>query len=159
MLHKLRTRITEEKGFTLIELLVVILIIGILAAIALPSFLGQRAKAEDAQAKTAARTAATAMEARYTDQRNYAGVTAAVLRDIEPSLNDPPAAGNGLAVVPGAGATPQNYTVTVTSTTGGTFSVNHNAQTGLTTRTCTRPAGSGGRTGCVVNGNGNAGTW
>ena len=63
MLSMLKTRLArEEKGFTLIELLVVILIIGILAAIALPAFLNQRGKAQDTEAKSAARTAQTAME-------------------------------------------------------------------------------------------------
>ena len=62
MLHKLRRRAEEEKGFTLIELLVVILIIGILAAIAIPSFLNQKGKANDASAKELARTAQTTME-------------------------------------------------------------------------------------------------
>src|SRR6188768_994228 len=88
MLHKLRSRAQDEKGFTLIELLVVILIIGILAAIALPAFLNQREKAQDSEAKSDARTAQTAMETYYTDNQKYTGATRDELIKIEPALTN-----------------------------------------------------------------------
>jgi type IV pilus assembly protein PilA len=130
MLHKLRTRAQDEKGFTLIELLVVILIIGILAAIALPAFLNQRSKAQDTEAKSAARTAQTALETFYTDEQNYT-TTVAGLVAIEPALNEGVAAA-GLAITPGA----DSYTVTVTQAkTGSVYRIAKSA-TGAVTRTC-----------------------
>ena len=88
MFNSLRQRTSDEGGFTLIELLVVILIIGILAAIAIPAFLSQKSKAYDSSAKTLAQTAQTAMESYGTENNgNYEGGTAAKLKEIEPSIN------------------------------------------------------------------------
>jgi prepilin-type N-terminal cleavage/methylation domain-containing protein len=88
MLTRIRKRMKGQKGFTLIELLVVIIIIAILAAIAIPTFLGQRQKAQDAAAKSLVRNAMTAYESAYVDARTYAPgtVTDVVLHAIEPSI-------------------------------------------------------------------------
>ncbi len=88
MFTKIQKRMKGEKGFTLIELLVVIIIIAILAAIAIPTFLGQRSKAQDASAKSLVRNAMTAMESAYVDSRTYDPTTvdADVLNAIEPSI-------------------------------------------------------------------------
>jgi type IV pilus assembly protein PilA len=131
MLRKLRERIhSEEKGFTLIELLVVILIIGILAAIALPSFLSQRGKAQDSEAKSGVRNAQTAMETWFTDNQTYVGAGAAQLQTIEPALNN----ANGLAT---SNLLVDTYTVSVTSKSSAAtvYSINR-AANGAVTRTC-----------------------
>jgi len=88
MLNALRQRTGDEGGFTLIELLVVILIIGILAAIAIPSLLSQKSKAYDSSAKTLAQTSQTAIETYATESgTEYGGATIEKLREIEPSIN------------------------------------------------------------------------
>jgi type IV pilus assembly protein PilA len=87
LLHKLRRRAEGEKGFTLIELLVVILIIGILAAIAIPTFISQRKKGQDAAALSDAKTGQLAMETCATDNDgSYANCNFAALVAVEKSL-------------------------------------------------------------------------
>jgi type IV pilus assembly protein PilA len=171
MLTKLLRRTQEEKGFTLIELLVVILIIGILAAIAIPAFLNQKGKAYDSNAKSDARTAATAEETYYTDNAGYTSAVAN-LTSIEPTLNQatPTVANGGEALTVEAPATAKfgatlvgtptaanSFDVVVTSKSGVQYAFIRQAD-GTVSRTCDT-TNAPNASGCKVSGNSKTGTW
>jgi len=151
MLIRLRERAGSESGFTLIELLVVMLILGILAAIAIPAFLNQKNKANDASGKSMARTMQTAMETCSTDNSgSYVNCTLAQIQTIEPAIQTSTSV-TALAVNAAGGAgtpTATGYRVTATSSTGNTFYVNNAA--GTVTRGCTVPSGQD-RGGCPAS--------
>lgn len=132
----------QEDGFTLIELLVVILIIGILAAIAIPTFLNQKSKASDAAAKELARSAQTAAETFQIDHGGvYEGLSPTKLHEYETTIQT--AAGNSNPWLSTAEAKEGSlgYVVTATSTSGDTFTVTRTSS-GSITRTCELKAGN-----------------
>ncbi len=137
---QLRERSQDEGGFGLIEILVVILIIGVLAAIALPAFLNQKTKAYDAAAKELVHSAATTAETISTDNNGeYTKVTKAELNKYEPTIQI--AAGGNNAYISSATPGTNTYTITATAaSTGDEFTFSRSA-TGAITRTCTSASG------------------
>lgn len=135
MIQKLRARAAGESGFTLVELLVVMLILGLLAAIAIPAFFNQREKAQDSDAKEAAHTAQVAIETYSTDNGgSYAAADPAALDALEETLTNADYTVTSDAT---------SYTVTVTSDTGNTFSIARASGGGLT-----YPCTADGQGGC-----------
>ena len=130
-----RSTLSSERGFTLIELLIVVLTIGVLAAIAVPTFLAQRDKAQDADSKSQARTAVTAVEACGTDAGGeYTNCTDADVQDLP----------NGVAIT---GQGPDTYTVTATHAVSGRSFTIGRAAGAVITRSCS-DSGVGG---CTAN--------
>ena len=150
MILKLRERMANrEEGFTLIELLVVMLIIGLLAAIAIPTFFNQRDKAKDSGAKEMAHSAQTAMETYATDNGGvYTGVTPAKLQALESSIQTAVSTTDPYLTAAAANGT-TGWTLTVKSgSTANTFTIARDPATAALTFTCAT-AGSGG---CPQNG-------
>ena len=147
MLRKLREHTNQEQGgFSLIELLVVILIIGVLAAIALPAFLNQRDKGYDADAKSNARNLVSSIEACYSTTQNYGSCENEATSEIADS-GIPMGTADGQAEVVDANTNGNSFEIVGHSRSGNDFTITKTSG-GAPVRTCT----TGGTGGCPETG-------
>jgi type IV pilus assembly protein PilA len=134
--------LTDQRGFTLVEILVVVLIVGILAAIAIPNFVGQKSKSQDVEAKWMAAVTAQALHVWHQDHDTFGGAGPEELSSIEPTIRD----ARGISIT----GTANTFTVTVDSAAGssggGPFIIDHDPSG--TVRTCT----TAGRGACPDDG-------
>jgi len=179
MLQRLRHRAGGQEGFTLIELLVVILIIGILAAVAIPAFLNQQGKAQDSSVKADIKTAQTAEETYYTDNQGYTAASTASnnLTTIESSLSAAMSTATGAKELLAVGLAPSSpaynaadptgasgqtvaYEIKATSNSGVLYALDKWSDGGVS-RSCQVPANTnpGGCKGATQGSSASTGTW
>lgn len=132
-IHKVDLR--DDRGFTLIELLVVILIIGVLAAIALPVYLGQQQKAQDTDAKENAVNLVRFVQSCFIETQNYTQCQTADITDTELPM------GSGRGQVEAVSTDPNEFLVTARSRSNGDFLVSYSPSSNGLERTCTQTSG------------------
>ena len=143
--QRIHQSLSSQRGFTLIELLVVILIIGILAAIAIPAFLSQTSKANDSAAKTQIGTLQTTMQAYAIEHSgSFVGATLTELQKIEPVLKDTSTATAAVVGTPAA----EGFEVSSTAKGSGNVYKLKNEK-GAVTRSCTTSATGNNGGGCT----------
>jgi type IV pilus assembly protein PilA len=133
LLTRITRRLKDEEGFTLIELMVVVVNIGVLIAIAMPTFLGARNRAQNRAAQVNLRNTVVAARTAYTDNVTFSGATTTGLALVDPSLTylaagTPSAAGNnyGVSVATAAvnGNANQEFAAARMSVTGTCYTIN-----------------------------------
>lgn len=157
MLKFFTKRMKDDRGFTLIELMVVVLIIAILIAIAIPTFLGLRRRAQDRAAQSDLRNALTAAKAYFTDDEEYAGFDAADGAAIEPSLDwaDGDAVAQGVVNIAGvtaSGVVPQEIMLQTLSASATSFCIADSSTEGTVRGSDAAGGAFGDYSGCELAG-------